>query len=79
VHRRAGPSGVYAAFSGVPSQVQRQGLAFGQDCFGLDQSQVRLYAAIARHTVLVMATLAGPRPASSAGVAGTGNPGRYAR
>ena len=31
---------------------------FGKDCFGLDQSQVRLYVAIARHTVLVMATLA---------------------
>jgi len=30
----------------------------GKDCFGLDQSQVRLYAAIARHTVLVMAALA---------------------
>jgi SRSO17 transposase len=30
----------------------------GKDCFGLDQSQVRLYTAIARHTVLVMATLA---------------------
>ena len=28
------------------------------DCFGLDQSQVRLHAAIARHTVLVMAALA---------------------
>ena len=28
---------------------------FGKDCFGLDQSQVRLYTAIARHTVLVMA------------------------
>ncbi len=28
------------------------------DCFGLDQSQVRLYTAIARHTVLVMAALA---------------------
>jgi hypothetical protein len=27
-------------------------------CFGLDQSQVRLYTAIARHTVLVMAALA---------------------
>jgi SRSO17 transposase len=27
-------------------------------CFGLDQSQVRLYPAIARHTVLVMAALA---------------------
>ncbi|MGH3125898.1 MAG: IS701 family transposase, partial [Streptosporangiaceae bacterium] len=31
---------------------------FGKDCFGLDQSQVRLYPAIARHTVLVMAALA---------------------
>jgi SRSO17 transposase len=30
----------------------------GKDCFGLDESQVRLYAAIARHTVLVMAALA---------------------
>jgi hypothetical protein len=28
---------------------------FGKDCFGLDQSQVRLYTAIARHTVLVRA------------------------
>ncbi len=31
---------------------------FGKDFFGLDQSQVRLYTAIARHTVLVMAALA---------------------
>jgi SRSO17 transposase len=31
---------------------------FGKDCFGLDQSQVRLHTAIARHTVLVMAALA---------------------
>jgi hypothetical protein len=31
---------------------------FSKDHFGLDQSQVRLYAAIARHTVLVMAALA---------------------
>jgi len=31
---------------------------FGKDCFGLDQSQVRLYTAIARHTVLVMAAMA---------------------
>ena len=31
---------------------------FGKDCFGLDESQVRLYTAIARHTVLVMAALA---------------------
>jgi SRSO17 transposase len=33
-------------------------LEFGKDCFGPGQSQVRLYAAIARHTVLVMAALA---------------------
>ena len=31
---------------------------FGKGCLGLDQSQVRLYGAIARHTVLVMAALA---------------------
>jgi SRSO17 transposase len=31
---------------------------FSKDCLGLDQSQVRLYGAIARHTVLVMAALA---------------------
>ena len=30
----------------------------GKDCFGLDQCQARLYTAIARHTVLVMAALA---------------------
>ena len=29
-----------------------------KDCFGLDQSQVRLYTAIIRHVVLVMAALA---------------------
>src|SRR6266487_5508051 len=31
---------------------------FGKDSFGLDQCQARLYTAIARHTVLVMAALA---------------------
>jgi SRSO17 transposase len=31
---------------------------FGKDLFGLDQAQVRLYEAILRHTVLVMAALA---------------------
>jgi SRSO17 transposase len=30
----------------------------GKDCFGLDQCQARLYTAIARHTVLVMAAVA---------------------
>ena len=29
-----------------------EGFEFGKGGFGLDQSQVRLYAAIARHTVL---------------------------
>jgi SRSO17 transposase len=31
---------------------------FGKDCFGLDQCQARLYTAITRHIVLVMAALA---------------------
>jgi SRSO17 transposase len=31
---------------------------FGKDCFGLDQCQARLYTAISRHVVLVMAALA---------------------
>ncbi len=35
-----------------------EGFEFGKGCFDLDQSQVRLYHAIARHTVLVMAALA---------------------
>ena len=35
-----------------------EGFRSGKDCFGLDESQVRLYTAIARHTVLVMAALA---------------------
>jgi len=30
----------------------------GKDCFGLDQAQVRLYTAIARHTLLAMAAAA---------------------
>ena len=35
-----------------------EGFEFSKGCFGLDQSQVRLYHAIARHTVLVMAAFA---------------------
>jgi SRSO17 transposase len=31
---------------------------FGKDCFGLDQCQARLYTAIIRHAVLIMAALA---------------------
>ena len=31
---------------------------FGKGCFGLDQCQARLYTAILRHLVLVMAALA---------------------
>lgn len=34
-----------------------EGFRSGKDSFGLDVSQVRLYIAIARHTVLVMASL----------------------
>ena len=33
-------------------------IRLGKDCFGLDESQVRLHTAIALHTVLVMAALA---------------------
>ena len=50
----------------VPSNFRAAGLRwpaeenfqFSMGCFGLDQSQVRRYTAIARHTVLVMAALA---------------------
>jgi SRSO17 transposase len=34
-----------------------EGFEFGKDCFGLDQCQARLYPAILRHIVLVMAAL----------------------
>jgi Transposase DDE domain len=34
-----------------------EGFEFGKNCFGLEESQVHLYPAIARHTVLVMAAL----------------------
>jgi hypothetical protein len=47
----------------VASSTSEHGLGeecfeLGKDIFGLDQSQVRLYTAIGRHTVLVMAALA---------------------
>jgi SRSO17 transposase len=35
-----------------------EGFEFAKDCFGLDQCQARLYTAIRRHCVLVMAALA---------------------
>lgn len=35
-----------------------EGFEFSKDHFGLDQSQVRRYTALLRHTVLVMAALA---------------------
>jgi hypothetical protein len=35
-----------------------EGFRAGKDTFGLDESEVRLYTAIARHTMLVMAALA---------------------
>jgi hypothetical protein len=68
-HRRAGllllsRARRPAAFADPADPRRRAALAaeedfeFGKDCFGLDQSQVRLYTAIARHTVLVMAALA---------------------
>ena len=37
---------------------EQEDFEFGKDCFGLDQCQARLYTAIQRHTVLVMAALA---------------------
>jgi hypothetical protein len=40
------------------SDGKRAANEFSKNCLGLDQSQVRLYTAIARHTVLVMAALA---------------------
>ena len=68
-HRRARLSLLLPARrpAGVPSRPVRavglrspceEDFAFGKDCFGLDQSQVHLYTAIARHTVLVMAAVA---------------------
>ena len=51
-----------SAVSAGPSGASRVGVAgmeeefrLGKDSFGLDESQVRLYTAIAPHTVLVMA------------------------
>lgn len=35
-----------------------EGFELGKDCFGLDESEVRLYTALIRHIVLTMATLA---------------------
>jgi len=37
----------------IAALVGEETFEFGKDCFGLGQSQVRLYTAIARHTVLV--------------------------
>ena len=45
-------------FTGISGGRLKKSFEFGKDCFGLDQCQVRLYTAIARHTVLVMAALA---------------------
>ena len=45
-------------FCWKPAGVVLQCVTDFKDCFGLDQSQVRLYTAIARHAVLVMAALA---------------------
>src|SRR5262245_3928955 len=43
--------------AGLRGQVEED-FEFSKDCFGLDQCQARLYTAIARHVVLVMAALA---------------------
>jgi hypothetical protein len=53
----------------------------GKGCFGLDQSQVRLYHAIARHTVLVMAAWPSARspPPCSAAAPAPGHPPRSGR
>ena len=48
---------VLVAVAGLRWPVEED-FEFGKDYFGLDQSQVRLYTAILRHTVLAMAALA---------------------
>src|SRR5256886_11213944 len=45
-------------WSSTSALIRANARRFSKDCFGLDQSQVRLYTAIARRTVLVMAALA---------------------
>ncbi len=45
-------------FCWKPAGVILQCVTDFKDCFGLDQCQARLYTAIARHLVLVMAALA---------------------
>jgi len=45
-------------FCWKPAGVILQCVTDFKDCFGLDQCQARLYTAIARHAVLVMAALA---------------------
>lgn len=61
--RKAGTSGSEGgrAGKGPARQAPRRAAhptEFAKDLFGLDQSQVRLYTAILRHTVLTMAALA---------------------
>jgi hypothetical protein len=43
---------------GYVLRVPEEDFEFSKDCFGLDQCQARLYTAISRHAVLVMAALA---------------------
>jgi SRSO17 transposase len=71
-HRKTGDLAFHYCFvpAGQPATLPRlisvaglrwpveESFEFGKDLFGLDQSQVRLYEAILRHTVLVMAALA---------------------
>jgi hypothetical protein len=44
--------------AGLRWPVVEESFEFGKGCFGLDQGQARLYTAILRHIVLVMAALA---------------------
>src|SRR2546430_14924349 len=45
-------------WSSTSALIRANARRFSRDCSGLDRSQVRLYTAIARRTVLVMAALA---------------------
>jgi hypothetical protein len=47
-----------AAVHGHQQWPTEESFELGKDCFGLDQCQARLYTAILRHLVLVMAALA---------------------
>ena len=56
-HARPVPLAVLVKVAGTRWAVEED-FESGKDCFGLNQCQARLYTAIARHLVLVMAALA---------------------